>query len=278
MGPAARSWRNLVRARMAEMERLAPGSNAGRPAYWDGRARRFAAAVAGSAERHPLLGRLREASGPDAVLLDVGAGSGRFALAMAPHVAEVVAVDPSPAMLRRLRREASKAGVANVGCVEGRWEDVEVAPADVVLASYVLPLVQDAARFLTKMDQTCRGRAFVCLNALPTDVLFSPFWRHFHGTSRKPGPTYLDALAVLDELGIRAEAQVAETPVLARFRSLQAAVADYRDNLLLPDTPEVRARLRRLLKGWLVEEDGGLRPPMATMPTAILSWTPRRRR
>jgi SAM-dependent methyltransferase len=278
MGPAARNWRKLVRGRMAEMERLSPGSDAGRPAFWDGRARRFAAAVSGTAERHPLLARVRGAAGPDAVVLDVGAGSGRFALALAPHVAEVVAVDSSPAMLHRLRREASKAGLANVRTVDGRWEEVDVPPADVVLASYVLPLVEDAAGFLAKMDMACRERAFVCLNALPTDTFFSTFWRHFHGTSRKPGPTYLDALAVLDELGIRAEAEVAETPVLARFRSLQAAVADYRENLLLPDTPEIRAQLRRLLKSWLIAEDGALRPPMATMPTAIISWRPRRGR
>src|SRR5689334_6946659 len=36
---------------------------------------------------------------PDATVVDLGAGTGRFSLAVAPHCSRVVAVDVSPAML-----------------------------------------------------------------------------------------------------------------------------------------------------------------------------------
>ena len=37
--------------------------------------------------------------GPTSTVLDIGAGTGTFALAVGPHVGRVVAVDPSPAMV-----------------------------------------------------------------------------------------------------------------------------------------------------------------------------------
>lgn len=273
MEQAGRRWRTLVRARTAETKRLASGHDPGTAQFWDRRARRFSA-VSGSAEAHPLLDRAREASWPQATVLDVGSGPGRFSLAIAPHVAEVVAVDPSSAMLRILEREARRRQLGNVRTIEGRFEDVDVPAADVAICCYVLPLVGDAARFLAKLDEACRRRAFLCLSALATDALFDPLWRHFHGKPRKPGPTYLDAVAVLDELGIRAAVEIVEVPVRARFSSLARAVSDYRDNLVLPDTPEIRRELRRVLRSWLVERDDGLAPPLSTMPAALVSWRP----
>jgi SAM-dependent methyltransferase len=50
-------------------------------------------------------------------LVDLGAGTGQFAMAAAPHVGRVVAVDVSPAMLALLRERAAGAGLANVECV-----------------------------------------------------------------------------------------------------------------------------------------------------------------
>jgi ubiquinone/menaquinone biosynthesis C-methylase UbiE len=65
------------------------------------------------------LALLRE-HGLDAgtTLVDLGAGTGLVALAAAPHCRRVVAVDPSSAMLARLRERAAAAGLENVECVE----------------------------------------------------------------------------------------------------------------------------------------------------------------
>lgn len=277
VGHAARRWRRLVRARLAEMERLRPDGGAVGSKYWDSRARRFADRTAGTASGDPLAARLRRAATNKSSLLDVGAGTGRFSLALAPRVAEVVAVDASAVMLSFLRREARRSGLTNITTVVGRWEDVEVTPADLVLCAYVLPLIEDAAGFLSKLDSACRGDAFVYLSAMSTDAFFDPFWRHFHGVSRRPGPTFLDAVAVLAELDIKADVEIVELPVRSRFRSVASAARDYRDNLLLPDTPEVRAELRSMLRTWLVRDGDALRPPLRTTPAAILHWCSGRR-
>ncbi|MGI9118712.1 MAG: class I SAM-dependent methyltransferase [Acidimicrobiales bacterium] len=271
-GAATRRWRRLVRARLAEMEVLDPDGAALGASFWDSRARRFATQTAGTARTDPLLRRVRRVARADSSLLDVGTGPGRFALALAPKVALVVAVDPSPVMLSLLRREARRAGIDNITTVEGRWEDVTTGQADVVLCSYVLPLIEDAAGFLAKLDASCRGHGFVYLSAMASDAVTEPFWRHFHGTVRRPGPTYLDAVGVLGDLGITADVEVVEVLVRSRYASLAAAVRTYRDSLLLPDTPDVRRELRHLLSAWLVGPPHALRPPLSTSPAAILHW------
>lgn len=266
----------MVRERLAETESLVPGRGAVGPAFWDSRAKKFAAAMAGTAEKDPLLSRVRRDATRRSTVLDVGCGPGRFALALAPRVKEVVAVDSSPAMVDIVSRRAKRDGLANLRCVAGAWEDVEVEPADLVICSYVLPLVKDPVLFLARLDAATRTRAFVYLGAVSSELVLDPFWRHFHGRPRRLGPTYLDAMAILAEMGIKATVEIVEIPVRARFKSVAAAARAYSDTLLLPDTPEVRRELRQLLAPWLVNGDGGLlRPPVRSLPAAIVSWPPR---
>lgn len=272
---AAQRWRALVRARLAEMERLEPGRGATGAAYWDSRARRFAARMSlEAAATDPFLRRLRRSVGRRTTVLDVGAGPGRFALTLAPHVAEVTAVDPSSAMLRLLRRQARSAGITNVRCVEGRWEDADVAPADVAFSSYVLPLVDDAPRFLAKLTAAAHRRAYLYLGAFSADAVVDPLWRHFHGAPRKPGPTYLDAVAVLRELGLEPAVEVVEVASRMRFATVSEAVKEYRDYLMIPDTRPARRELQGLLESWLVRRDGAFHPPLRTLPAAVISWGP----
>ena len=64
--------------------------------------------------------------GPTSTLVDLGAGTGLFAAAAAPHCRRVVAVDPSPVMLAAARERA-----AGVECVEAgflTYEHVGGAP------------------------------------------------------------------------------------------------------------------------------------------------------
>jgi ubiquinone/menaquinone biosynthesis C-methylase UbiE len=92
------------------------------------------------------LAALREHGvGNTATVVDLGAGTGRFALAAAPHVDRVVAVDVSPAMLALLRERAGAAGLANVECVQAGFLGYEHAgpPADAVYTRNALHQLPD---------------------------------------------------------------------------------------------------------------------------------------
>ena len=274
-GPAAARWRKLVTARLAEMERLQPGRGALNAGFWDTRAKRFSKRLpVSSVAGDPLYRRLRQATGRRSTVLDVGAGSGRFSLALAPRVAAVTAVDPSAGMLDICRRQARALGLTNLAIVHSKWEDAEVEPADVAFSSYVVTLVPDAARFLAKLDASATQRAFLYLGAYTADAIMDPLWRHFHGASRKPGPTYLDAADVLRELGVKPQVDVVEVATRGRFKSVADAAKDYRDQLCLPDTPEIRKELRGLLQHWLIRRGDALAAPLKTVPAAVISWKP----
>ena len=78
-------------------------------------------------------------------VIDLGAGTGQFTLAVAGHAARVVAVDVSPEMLARLEANVSQAGATNVECVRAGFLTYEHAgkPADLVYTRYALHHLPD---------------------------------------------------------------------------------------------------------------------------------------
>jgi SAM-dependent methyltransferase len=268
-----------VSDRLAEMRRLSPDSGSVSGSFWDGRAERYASHMrVADAATDPFLRRLRRVTDASSSALDVGAGTGRFALALAPVVRHVTAVDPSAAMLALLRREAERLDVGNLTTIHATWEDADAPAVDVAFSAFVLTLVAEAAPFLAKLDAAARDRVLLYLGAYSGDALVDPLWRHFHDVPRAPGPSYLDALAVLRELGIEPSVKVVEIANRRRFATLDEAVESYCDWLFLPDTPGVRRELEGLLTAWLLGRRGALRSPVGKVPAAILEWRPRARR
>ena len=83
--------------------------------------------------------------GPASTVVDLGAGTGQFALAAARCVSRVVAVDISPAMLAVLRQRAATAGLANIECVQAGFLSYEHAgpPANAVFTRNALHQLPD---------------------------------------------------------------------------------------------------------------------------------------
>lgn len=78
-------------------------------------------------------------------LIDLGAGTGIFALAAAPICARVIAVDISPVMLAQLREKATRLGIENIECVQNGLLSYERqgAPADFVYSRHALHHLPD---------------------------------------------------------------------------------------------------------------------------------------
>lgn len=273
---ASARWRRLAGDRLAEYERLSPDAAPVRAGFWDRRADRYAASMkkAASIDRDPFLRRLRRVTSPTSTAIDVGAGSGRFAIALAAEIGHVTAVDPSARMLEILEDDARDRGVTNLTTVTATWEEARTPPADVAFSAFVLPLVPDAGPFLAKLDAAAREHALLYLGAFSGDAVLDPLWRHFHGERRSAGPSFLDALAVLRELGIEPRVDAVEIPNRRRFETVEEATDFYREALLLEDTDDIRAELADLLRSWLLGRRGALRSPLRTVPAAIFQWRP----
>jgi ubiquinone/menaquinone biosynthesis C-methylase UbiE len=83
-------------------------------------------------------------------LLDIGAGTGLLALAAAPHVASVSALDSSPAMRSHLECKAHRLGIDNAEILLGSAAKLPLADDsfDVVLSNYCFHHLTDAEKVL----------------------------------------------------------------------------------------------------------------------------------
>ncbi|HEX7737174.1 MAG TPA: class I SAM-dependent methyltransferase [Ktedonobacteraceae bacterium] len=274
MQTAVERWREMIQARASQMD--AAYARLGRTSadFWDRRARGFHRATRESALADPFYTYLSARITPQDSVLDVGAGTGRFALALAPLVRHVTALDPNATMLRYLSESIEESGATNISAVQSRWEDALAGlQADVVICSHVLYPILDIVPFLQKLRSAARKACYLYLRATHIDTLTASLWRHFHGDERRLPPGYIHALDVLYELGVYARVEVVRAPLALKYPSMQEAEDELIEQLILEDSPRVRAELRALLVNWLSEQPDRTwsSPPLDTI-SAILWW------
>lgn len=86
----------------------------------------------------------------DAVL-EFGCGTGSTAIAHAPHVRSILAIDVSPRMIEICREKAAAAGVGNIDFRCASMEELDTGNTfDVVMAHSILHLVSDRHAVLAK--------------------------------------------------------------------------------------------------------------------------------
>ncbi|MEX0750919.1 MAG: class I SAM-dependent methyltransferase [Dehalococcoidia bacterium] len=268
-------WQQIVARRRVQMDTAYEASGLKNVDYWGRRARQYREALHSRPDEDPFFRSVAAAVTPESTLLDVGAGTGRHTLALAPHVRHITAVDPSEAMLNLLREDLEERRVGNVDVVHAEWMNAAVDPADVVLCSHVLYPIDDVASFVQRLDAYAKQRVFVYLRVdpLPTDM---GLWSEFYGVPLQAQPTFVDLYPLLMQIGITADADIIEHRFTLTFASLDDAVVQARNALCLrEDDGAATDKLRNLLDERLVVwPDGRLGPQIESARSAILSWAP----
>jgi ubiquinone/menaquinone biosynthesis C-methylase UbiE len=106
-------------------------------------------------------------------VVDLGCGTGLIALALAPHVARVTAVDISPRMLARLDEQARADGIGNVIPIAGdlRALPLQDESATLAVSNYAFHHLEDAGKELALAEVrrvlAPGGRLVLC------DMMFS---------------------------------------------------------------------------------------------------------
>lgn len=161
------AWNEALRQSIAARRRRA-ASNLD---YWNG--------LAGVLERWSEQGRSRERVGrviswleregalwPGMEVLDIGAGTGDFAIPMARRGAKVTALEPAPAVMAALQKRAGREGQKKMRFIQREWEKINpirdglARGFDLVFAS-LSPGVRDPAA-LEKMIVCSREWCFLC--------------------------------------------------------------------------------------------------------------------
>jgi len=271
MQTAVERWQAIIDARAQQMD--AAYARLGRTAadFWDRRAHGFHRVTKDSAANDPFFLRVRQDVTPETTVLDVGAGTGRFTLALAPLVQHVTAVEPNARMLDYLRQDLHERELTNVECLQTTWQD---APgdlsADIVICSHVVYPIRDIEPFLAKLQAATRRSCYLYVRATPIDAATAHLWRHFHGEERHFTPAYIHVLDVLFGMGIYANVETVTLPPSMRYPSVDVAVEELLEQLILPGDEQTRSELRRLVEPWLVERDDALVPPGEKIVCAII--------
>ncbi len=177
--------------------------------------------------------RAKEALPGGGSVLDVGCGGGAAGLALVPPAGRVTGFDQSAQLLAIFADRARELGV-DYEVVQGDWPEGSgaVGPADVVVCHHVAYNVPNLADFAAALTDHARIRVVMELSARHPRYGVNPLWRHFWDVERPEGPVADDAVAVVEEAGIRP--RVERSPRLARSTSREARVASVRRYLCLP--------------------------------------------
>jgi SAM-dependent methyltransferase len=221
-----RRWEQMVRAREEQWERLGLGRRGGD--FWTSRAQTFARFSRGVRRDDPVLERVRsQLPAGDGRVLDVGAGTGRYAVPLAELGARVHAVEPNQAMAALLGEEARAHGVA-VAVSQHEWPgaEIEAGPADVVLCAHVVYPIADVAPFVRALDRAARCAVVMVARLGQVDDAIAHVFEAVHGEPRIPMPALPDLYMLLLQLGFPVSATLHPFETRWAFADADAAVAD----------------------------------------------------
>jgi FkbM family methyltransferase len=273
MESAVQRWNEILDARAQQMDTAYARLGRTSADFWERRARGFHRSTKDTVNRDPFYLRLCEKVTTHTSVLDVGAGTGRFSLVLAPKVEHIFAVEPSVAMLDFFRQEAAEKDLRNISIVQKIWQEApENLKADIVICSHVIYPIRDIEPFLLKLQKATLQGCYIYVRATHIDALTADLWRHFHHDERFLPPSYIHVLDVLYEMGIYANVEIVSLPPSLRYPSLDVAVSEMTEQLILPDDEKTHMELRALLEEWLEERDGVLVPPLQKMVSAIIWW------
>ncbi len=265
---ACQRWGEMVRLEHAQSERMR-----GEPDpkdYWTNYAQNFVADP--RRDDDVLLDTLREHVKPHHSVLDVGAGAGRYALPLAMVCRELIAVEPSPAMVDALREQTASEGLSNISVVHSSWQDAEAPTADIAICCHVIYTVTDIDVFLDKLTFHA-GKVIVVLFDSPPQAQLQKVWKAVYGEDRLRLPSLPELREVLDELGIVARIEPISVEPSRGYADMEVATSRIAERIYIRPGDEKMGTLERLLPDLLEERQGELRVKgAADMVPHIVSW------
>ena len=250
------AWGERVRANNEQAERLRETET---PDFYAPVTNLFVADPRRTGE--PALDALIAMADAGETWLDIGAGAGRYALPLALHVREVVAVEPSGGMRRALRAGIAEHGIDNVRVVAGTWPEavdaLEPLPAvDVSLIAHVSYDIEAIGPFLDAMEAASRSRCIALLTDSSPASVADSFWPLVHQESRVPLPALPDLVALLRARGRDPQVEVVERSPRT-FDSVEALAAFLRRQLFIAEGGDKDVHFRAILAEHIAHRDGG---------------------
>lgn len=250
-------WRQMYDVERAQGEAATDPEFGRHPDPWASRAKRFAAASRRQSQPDRFMELLLPQLRPDDTVIDLGAGSGRYLPILAPACAQLIAIEPSPAMRTELERTVADAGLSNVTILSDFWPLNNSIVADVIISAHVAYGIREIGPFFTAMNAAARRSCYLYLGLRPPSATLAPFWERVHGEPRLPLPGALEALNCLHQLGIYASLELVPVSGSFRFSSLDEALDEIRHRMRLSPRPDRDAKISSAIRELLVDIGNG---------------------
>ena len=251
-------------------------------ASWDNHAREYDNGEIKHSNRADLVEKLI-APQPETVL-DVGGGTGVFAIPLAKKVKKVVVVEPSAGMLEVLEEKAQAQGLENISLIQKKWEDVSMdevlehtdgALYDAVLSSHSLYYIQDLQRSFLKMDQLSKGYVYLFTGCTGRrhDPHYEKLYLILHKKPLPPYPDYASLYMVLREIGIQPNIEMIQAKAKIPVKDLDELVDKWRSYITEPLSEEQEEAIRAYLSK-KVKKEGDQLFQRYEYKNALIFWKP----
>ncbi|MBU0970531.1 MAG: class I SAM-dependent methyltransferase [Proteobacteria bacterium] len=243
--------------------------------FWKHKARQFDKMVEErwsrpDSSRNFLVEKFKE--NPGSTLLDIGAGTGKWSLLVAPHAAKVTALEPSSAMQQVLKEKILGEQIKNIEILTGTWPDHPIAPHDYVLASHSMYGVKDFRGFVDKMTATATRACILLLRAPLAHAVMAKASLRVFGQPYD-SPNFQVAYNMLLAMDIYPDVIMESDGSWPGWThtSFDEALADLKNRLDLGKTSEHDVFLSRLLEKNLSHTDGRVVWPSGNR-SALVFW------
>ena len=209
---------------------------------------------------------------PTDTVLDIGAGTGRYAIPIAKQVAFLTAIEPSPTMCTMLQKKQTEHGISNMTIVSHPWEHIivgkDIQPHDIVIASHSFTM-HDVKEAIQKMHQATKREFWFILFAgrkmesWVRDALMKA--NVDAGFEQKPFD-YLIIYSILHSLGLYADVNIYTYEFLERYPDIETAVQDWK---LMYNVPSENEIFTQEITRRLIRTDVGFALPRTSRIAAI---------
>ncbi len=194
---------------------------------------------------------------PGATVLDIGAGTGAWAVLLAKYACRITAVEPSPAMIHVMRENLEAEGLDNIEIVQERWPEALVGPHDFSICSHAMYGSPDFLGFIGRMMDVTKQTCFLVLRAPTLDGVMAEAAQRILGYPYD-SPNFHVAYNALLQMGIFPNVQVEDTGLWEPWvsESIEDALSDVKRRFGLVDNSEHDRFLEDLLRRRLNYRDG----------------------
>jgi hypothetical protein len=209
----------------------------------------------------------------DNILLDIGAGGGRYALPLACQLREVIAVEPSAKMRSVMTEGIQDQNIHNISIIDARWPCSPLPRSDVAFISHVGYDIADIGPFVQAMEKSAKRLCIAVMREGSPATAAEPFWPLIHHETRAPLPSLKEFLQLLLSLG-----RLFETKLFPQSRAeyvdREMLIAFLRQQLFIQPNGEKDQKLKGLIDQLTVRKNGRYSLPTPPGMVGVVSWSP----